>query len=202
MNRLTLAALAAAATVSAVALTDAVTHGLTGRPSVFTDGGPDWAYYVATVSHGVLFALLAAVLVRDAARIDVGRSAVRWTRRLLVVLLVMLAVPFVVGIVVRIDDAPQLLGALGTAAFVLAFPVSAVLGILLLRRPEMRPGAALLAGVAVAFVLTFGLGALGSDWAHPAYPEVLMYLGVALLGRTAPVTQAVHRGRTSEPSVA
>ena len=65
MNRLTWATLAAAVPVALIALNDAVTHGLTGEYSVFADGGPAWAYYVATVTHGLLYALLIVVLVAN-----------------------------------------------------------------------------------------------------------------------------------------
>ncbi|GAA1652886.1 hypothetical protein [Georgenia ruanii] len=194
MTRLTRAALAAATAVALIALTDAVTHGLTGEFSVFADGGPAWAYYVSTVAHGLLYALLTAVLVVNGHRIDDGRGAVRWVRRVLVALLVMLAVPFLLGVVVTTEDAPAWLLGLTTAGFVASFPVSTVLGILLLRRPGRRLPAVLLAAVGGGLVLTLLLGALGSDFAHPAYAEVLQFFGVALLGR------AVSPAREASPS--
>jgi hypothetical protein len=185
MNRLTWAALAAATTVAAIALTDAVTHGLTGDFSVFADGGPVWAYYVATATHGILYALLIAVLVVEGRRIDDGRRSVRWVRRVLVVLLAVMAVSFLLGVAVRTDP-PGWLLALTTAGFVLSFPVSGLLGILLLRTGGRRLPAVLLTAVLGGLALTLVLAALGSDFAHPAYAEALQFFGVALLGLRAP----------------
>ncbi|KAE8763155.1 hypothetical protein [Georgenia thermotolerans] len=185
MTRLTWAALAAAVPVALIALTDAVTHGLTGEFSVFADGGPAWAFYVAGVTHGLLYALLTAVLVVNGSRIDAGRGAVRWVRRVLIALLALLAVSFLLDTAIRFDDAPAWLLGLTTAGFVVGFPVSTVLGILLLRRPEMRLPAVLLTATGGGLALTLLLGAVGSDFAHPGYAEVLQFFGVALLGRAA-----------------
>jgi len=195
MNRLTWAALAAATAVAAIALTDAVTHGLTGEYSVFAEGGPALAYNASTAVHGILYALLVAVLVVERRRIDNDRRAVRRVRRVLVVLLAVLAVSFLLGMVVRTEP-PGWLMALTTAGFVLGFPVSGVLGILLLRSPGRRLPAVLLTAVLGGLALTLLLAALGSDFAHPAYAEALQFFGVALLGvrvptlRRAPATVA------------
>jgi hypothetical protein len=185
MNRLIWAALVAATAVAAIALTDAVTHGLTGEFSMFADGGPEWAYNASTAVHGILYALLVAVLVVEGRRIDDGRRSVRWVRRVLVVLLAVMAVSFLLGVAVRTDP-PGWLLALTTAGFVLSFPVSGVLGILLLRSPGRLLPAVLLTAVLGGLGLTLLLAALGSDFAHPAYAEALQFFGVALLGVRAP----------------
>ncbi|MFD1506646.1 hypothetical protein FE374_15330 [Georgenia yuyongxinii] len=200
MTRLTWAALVAATAVAVIALTDAITHGLTGEFSVFADGGPAWAEYVANATHGLLYALLVAVLVVHARRIDGGRAAVRWVRRVLIALLAMLAVPFLLGLAVPGDGPAWLLG-LTTAGFVLGFPVSTVLGVLLLRRTGMRLPAVLLTAVGAGLALALLLAAIGSDFAHPAYAEALQFFGVALLGRTAP-TPAVAPSRARDSVVA
>jgi hypothetical protein len=200
MNRLTWATLAAATAVALIALTDAVTHGLTGNYSVFAEGGPAWAYYGSSAVHGVLYALLTAVLVVNGHRIDAGRGAVRWVRRVLVALLAVLAFSFLLDAVVRFD-APAWLQGFTTVGFVLGFPVSTVLGVLLLRRPGMRLPAVLLTAVGGGLVLALLLAAVGSDFAHPAYAEALQFFGVTLLGRAASTTPEAVRARTGDGAV-
>nr|KEP23853.1 hypothetical protein DA06_04065 [Georgenia sp. SUBG003] len=194
MNRLTWAALAAATVVAAIALTDAVTHGLTGSYSAFTESGTGWAYYSSTAAHGLIYALLAAVLAAHAEHIDTGRRAVRRVRRALIGVLAVQAVAFLLGVAVSADDLPTWVSGMTGVAFLLNFPVSALLGILLLRTPGRRLPALLLTAVLGGLALTVVLGALGSDFAHPAYAEVPQFFGVALLGRAA------HRHRSPAPA--
>jgi hypothetical protein len=47
--------------------------------------------------------------------------------------------------------------------------------------------------------LAVGLGALGSDFAHPAYPEATVYVGIALLAYQ--VTRRSRQGRAGLAAV-
>lgn len=187
MSRTTLAAPVLAVAASLIALTDAVTTGLTGQPSVFSAEGPGWAQVVSNAVHGLAFAVLAATLVR--ARLGGGRPR-RWTGRALAVVLAVLAVPSLLDAVLPMEAAAEALSVPATAAFVLLFPLGAALGLMLRREPGLRVPALLLTLVLPAFVLTFVLGAVAPAWAHPAYAEVLLYLGVALLGTVRATTSA------------
>ncbi len=176
------ARLAAVAAVlsSTVALTDAISVGVTGEGSVFTTG-PTWVQHASVGAHGVMFALFAVLLVRLAVAVDAGRRGRRWCRRILVAVFVVLAVPNLAGIVAPLDQAPEALTVPVTLAFVAGFPVSAVLGLLLLRAPGLRLPAAVLAAGIAAFAGVLLLAALAPTWAHPGYVEVPQYLGIALL---------------------
>lgn len=176
------AALLFAVLSSAIAVTDMVTVALTGHSSAFGGEGPSWAAQLSTGVHGVMFALLAVVLATRSQGIDAGSRGRRWLRRTLVLLFVFLAVPQVVGGFVPLDRVPEAWTIPVTIGFVLGFPVSAALGITLLRRPGLRLPALMLASVAVALVAAILLGVVRSGWAHPALAEVPQYLGVALLG--------------------
>ena len=182
MNKLALAAPAAATVVAAIALGDAATYALTGQYSVFAEGGPRWATTPGDLAHGLLYAVLIAVLITRRAQIDAGSRARRWTRRILVALLAPLAVTFLVGLVLRPDAAPAL-SAVSGAAFLLSFPATATLGIMLARVPGMRLPATLMITVLGGLALTILLAVLGSRWAHPGYAEALQFFGIALLAR-------------------
>lgn len=195
MSRLAWLALVASVAASAIALTDAVSVGLTGSSSVF--GGP--LSVVSTLVHGLMYASLAAVLLVEADAIDAGHASTRWLRRALVVSYVPLAVLFLAGTVTMTAEPPPALGAVTTAAFLASFPLSAALGITLLTRRTLRVPAVLLALVPAGLIAVSVLGAAGSRWAHPACAEVLQYLGVALLGRgtTSDVASTARPGAVS-----
>lgn len=186
-------AVGAAAISSIVALTDAMSVGMTGHSSVFITG-PAWIQHAAVGAHGVMFALFALLLAQFAGPIDNGRRNRRWSRRVLEAVFVVLAVPYLVGIVVPLDQAPAFVTVPVTIAFVAGFPVSAVLGLLLLRAPGLRlPAIVLTAGIG-AFVVVVLLGVLAPEWAHPGYVEVPQYVGIALLLlRLAPQPRSVDR---------
>lgn len=196
-------ALAGATLMSAVALYDAVHVGVTGRPSGFSDEyGITAMMVVGGLVHGLGYAALLVLLVADRERIDAGNAVRRWTRRLLIVDLGVMASMFCVG--TWFLPAMERAGwggatsAVGGIAFLVMFVLSFALGAVLVRRRELRPGAVVLLGIVPTIGLAIGLGALGSDFAHPAYPEVAVYLGLALLGhraatRTAGVASAPVR---------
>ena len=68
--------------------------------------------------------------------------------------------------------------------------------------PELRAAALVLIAIVPLIGLTVGLGALGSGFAHPAYPEAAAYVGLALLGYRAAATRtpAAARGDALVPS--
>lgn len=184
-------AITAATIFSAVSLYDAVHHGVTGRGSVFSDEyGMTWATTAGSIVSALSFIALAVILVIERERIDSESRLRRWVRRLLAVDLALLAAVFGIGI--------PLMGALGRGydaavggvagvAFSAMFLLAVGLGLSLLRMRELRPSAVLLLAVVPALGMTIILGAIGSDYAHPAYAETAVYLGIALLGRRAQI---------------
>ena len=133
----------------------------------------------------VTFALLAAVLAQQARQIDAGRRGVRWVRRFLQVDLAVLSagsLTILAEPLVGKTTVDQLSAALGGPSFVLMFVFGAVLGALLLRRRYQRLPAILMAAPVAIIPLTFLLYQVAPGWAHPAYAETALYLGLALLG--------------------
>lgn len=123
--------------------------------------GVTWALVTTNLLMMITFGLLAAVLVRNAERIDGGGGAVRWIRRLFAADLAVLA-----------------------TGYLLISVVGAVLGGVLLRRPDVRMPAALMVAVVPIIGLTFALDVVAPDGGTPA-AETSLYLGIALLGLTA-----------------
>jgi hypothetical protein len=148
--------------------------------------------------HGLTYALRAAALVHCATRIDAGRAAVRWLRRIAVVDLVLLAVPFLYSAATGAVGGDGLLGAVLGFAFLALFPLAVALGAVLAARRETRhrPGWLLLATLPLIGVTAL-LGAVG--WAHPGYAETLVYLGLALLGA---VSRSAVQPRAEESALA
>src|SRR5688500_8225866 len=97
MMQLERTALGAAVVLSVVSIVDAVLRA-TGDavPPWDDEAGTTWVIVALNLVMTVTFALLSAVLVSNAERIDAGRGAVRWIRRLLAVDLAVLASGFVV----------------------------------------------------------------------------------------------------------
>jgi hypothetical protein len=200
LHRTAQAAAVGAVLTSAIAMTDALVVGLTDHESALTLG-PGWVERAAVGVHGVVFALLAGVLVGFAAAIDAGSPVRRWTRRVLVALLVLMSVPQLAGFVVPIQDVPEPVLVAVSVAFVAGFPVAAALGLMLLRRPGLRAPAVVLSAVLPVLVLLIAVGFLAPEWAHPAYLEVPQYLGIALLGlRLATAPPAPGRAAGVRPA--
>jgi hypothetical protein len=193
-------AVAAAVATSAIALYDAAHHGVTGQYSEFSDDStvPVLAQ-VGGVVHGLNYAALTAILV-VLARAATTTRAQRLLSWLLAVALGVLAVSFLVidpiaAVTGQTSAAP--LGAFSNVtgvAFLLMFLLAFLLGLTLRRRPEFRVPAVLLVGVGPVILLTVLAGALGSGFAHPAYVETLVNLGVVLL---AVPTGLAHRASSS-----
>src|SRR3712207_3821456 len=89
---------------------------------------------------------------------------------------------------------------IGGLSFLLMFVLSVALGLASMRTPQLRTPALVLIGTVPLIGLAIGLGALGTGFGHPAYPEAAVYLGVALLGhRMAPVTTPAMAQRLPRP---
>jgi hypothetical protein len=145
------------------------------------------------------FALLAAVLTGRAERIDRGSRWIRAVRRLVQADLAVLALIFTGGLWAdRHPDTTvyQAWELTGGPSFALMFLAGVVLGVCLLHRRDLRTAALLTAAPVVLLPLTIAVQALAPGWAHPAYAETALYLGLALLGMQ-PISE--HRLNTLTP---
>jgi hypothetical protein len=196
------AAISAAGAFSALSLYDAVHHGITGHGSVFSDEhGTTWATIAMGLLAAVTFAALSVVLVQGSARIDAGNRVRGWIRRILAVDLVALAAVFAVGTPFLGGDSAlaNVLGAVAGVTFAALFALAFALGLAIVRVPGLRASAVLLVSMVPVIGLTVALQALAPDFAHPAYTETAVYLGIALLGRrpalatsSAPLASVAH----------
>ncbi len=179
MRQLEKAALGAAVALSVVSIGDAVLRATSDTVPPWDDeAGVTWVVVATNLVMAVTFALLAAVLVRNARRIDEGSGARRWTRRLLAVDLAVLAT----GFLFSVAFAPEIFGPVAGIAFLAMFVLGAVLGGMLLRRADVRLPAGLMVAAVPVIALTFALESLAPGWGHPGYAETALYLGIALLG--------------------
>jgi hypothetical protein len=173
--------LGAAVALSVLSIGDAILRATTDvAPPWDDETGVTWALVPTNLLMMGTFALLAAVLVRNAGRIDEGSGAVRWIRRLFAVDLAVLATGYL--LVSVIGSAAS--GAVAGVAFLVMFVLGAVLGGMLLRRPDLRLPAVLMVSVVPVIGITFAVEALAPGWGHPGYAETVLYLGIALLGLT------------------
>lgn len=191
MSTINRVALAAATTLSAVALWDAIHTGLTGRPSGFSDQyGLTPMMIISEVVHGLTYAAFLAVLVVQRRRIDSGSSVRRWIRRLLAVDFGLLAAMFLIGSpflpLLQRAGWGDVASTIGGISFLLMFVLSVALGLASVRTPQLRTAALVLIATVPLIGLAVGLAALGTGFGHPAYPEAAVALGVALLGHRAP----------------
>ena len=176
-----------ATATSAVALSDAVVQGITGH-SVLP--GADNAPVALAVDalHGITYAALCWVLLSQARRIDTGSRVRRWLRQLLIGDLAILSTLFLVGIPLLVlgsgsrtgGPIEDVFGVLGNITFLAMFTLAFALGVATIRNPDLPPAPYLLIGIVPAIGLMIALGALGSDFAHPAYAETLVTIGIAL----------------------
>jgi hypothetical protein len=184
-----------------IALTDAVTHGLTGHNSVFSDdsGRPGWII-VGGLGHSAAYAAQCWVLVAERDRFAGANRFARLLRGVLLVSLALLAVGFAVVSPILILARVPLDGAVGTAWGLVAtvgfggmILGALLLGLALLRTNPLGLGGRVLAAVLPVAGLTVALAAWAPAWAHPAYVETVLAFGIALLGvrpAAAPVASA------------
>lgn len=194
---ITIAALAGAAGLSAIALNDAATFALAGHYSAASDEfGVNTLYLVSCLVHGLAYLALAGVLRAFGQQVDGGSRFRRVVRLLLIVAFLVLAGGMLANTAVSAVTGEMLsgngpYGVVASACFLLQFLGSVALGLGLLRRPGMRLPAWTLLAILPVIGLTIVLGVLGSPWAHPAYAEALVCFGIAFIG--------VSSGRATHP---
>jgi hypothetical protein len=189
MSPLTKLALTLAVALSGVAILDALLVGINHEPSVFADeSGMSLPLLAVSLLHAATYVALALLLHVHRDRISAGSLTRRVLRIGLETSYLSMAVffgPVIVGTWVNGGDPadiPDLLDLPAALGFVGLFLFTIALGASLLKVPGMRLPALLLTAVTGGVGVTILLGALGSDFAHPAYPEVLAYIGTALTG--------------------
>jgi hypothetical protein len=201
MNKHRALAVAGSLGLSAIALTDAITHGITGHGSVFADDSShNSVILIGDAVHGLAYVGLALVLRGTGGDFRTYGRVVRGVRRLLVGAFAALAAdmlgmaPLVV-LTGGFEDSP-LVGvdeAFATTAFLAMLLGTLALGIATLRRNELGLGGQVLRLMLPVLLLTVGLGFLAPDWAHPGYLETTTNFGIALIG-VGVVTQAGRDG--------
>ncbi len=182
-------ALLGAACTSAMALSDAVTHGVTGNYSVLADtSGNAPVQALGDLVHGLTYLALSLVLVREAGRFAAVNRVARACRWVVLVSLVTLAPGFTlvapVLAITGIDaGAPHAIwGGIAGIAFIGMILGSLVLGLALLPSRALGVGARVLALMLPVAGLTALVAGLASGWAHPGYLETTLYFGLATLG--------------------
>jgi hypothetical protein len=182
-------ALLGAAATSAIALTDAITHGVTHDSSAFVDESAHPALIALVgVAHGLTYLALCAVLVREGFRFAGVNRVARGTRLVLVVSLGALSpgyallTPFVGFTGVEHAAGYAVWEGIATVAFAGLILGSLVLGLALLPSRALGVGASVLALMLPIAALTALVGWLAPAWAHPAYLETTLHVGIALLG--------------------
>lgn len=168
-----------------IAVSDAATMMITGHSSWFADENHRWIVAAGSVVHGLAYMAILRVLFIERARIRVNRTAsVCWW--LLVVAFGIFAVVYLgpgsLGAVADVE--PLMDAAVGpiTFAFVAHFLAGAVLGLALLRHPETAPGSRVLLAILPLMAVVICVGVLAGDrWAHPAWLEVTILVGISTL---------------------
>jgi hypothetical protein len=193
-------ALVAAVLTSSIALFDAATSATTGHYSVFAeDSGNTVAEVASDLVHGLNYTAIAWVLIREGLRFRSYGRVVRAARTVLVASLGVLAVGFVVVVPALALTGTEPDGAAGTlwglAATIGFFGMilaTLVLGAVVIRRNLLGIGGAVLRLLLPVAALTALLGVLGSPWAHPAYVEAVINIGLALVGAGSALAVSVR----------
>lgn len=195
------------AATSAIALSDAVTHGVTGGYSPFSDKSDlSTLVLLGVVVHGLAYLAFVVVLVRESGRFRTTNRVARGSRLLIVGSLVLLAAGFLtVGSLTAVRDAYDgtvyaVFGVIAGAGFGGLLLGSLVLGLALLPSSALGTGARVLALVLPVMIATTLLSWLSPIWAHPAYPETVVYFGLALLGVGADRSQPVSQDTIASPT--
>jgi hypothetical protein len=177
-----------------IAMTDTVVKGTTGGSIIPLEdpatGSAVSLLLVINLVHGVAYAALVVVLLKERARFATANRFARVMRIALIVVCAALALPFLVlqpiallgGIPVGSGFMLEVSTWVGTPAFIGAFLFSAALGFSLIRRNPLGIGGRVLLGVLPAFLLVIVLAFVSPAWAHPGIAEVVTGVGLALLG--------------------
>ncbi len=186
------AALIGAIVTSGIALTDAVTHGVTGHYSAFADDSDlPWVTFLGGLAHGLTYVALAVVLLREGPRFRDTNRIARAARWVVLPSLAVLAPGFLfvapVLTFAEVDGgvAYTTWGGVAGFAFVGMILGSLVLGLALLRDRSLGIGARVLSLMVPVLGATFLLVWLAPAWGHPAYLEATLHFGLALLGVSA-----------------
>lgn len=196
-------ALPAALGLSAIAVFDAITHGLTGQWSVFADDSDlPVALAVGAVVHGLAYAGALWVLYaeRDSIRANRAATVFGW-------LLVAAFIPLAAGFLLlaplhafgSFEGGYTAIAPVIGVAFGLQFLAATGLGLSLLRHPQTGVGSRMLAALPLVMGLTALLALVAPDWAHPAYVETVTIVGVALLGTATPARRQVPASEVAAP---
>lgn len=180
-------ALVGATATSAIALGDAMTHGLTGDYSVFADdSGVPWVQAVGYAVHGLTYLALGAVLVAERHRLDTVNRGARAARWVLLAAFGILGSVFLVMSpirgVLREWGVLAVFESLAGVSFLAMFLGGVALGVALWRHTEFRLESRLLVGIVGALGLVVLLAWLAPGFAHPAYLETMLHFGIATTG--------------------
>lgn len=196
-------ALGSAVLTSGIALTDAVFYATKGRNLLSSDDPAPGGWVVAaTIVHGLTYVALVWVLIGGRRLFQHTNRWVRVLRHVLIGSLAVLAVGFVlITPVLQLASVPPThpvaaawggVAGLGFGAMILT---CLLLGVIDWRGTRLGHGGRVLGLLVPVLALTLLLAAVAPSWAHPAYAETVIYLGVALIG-VAPY------GRSGRPGVA
>jgi hypothetical protein len=199
---LPLAALVAAAALSTLIALDIIWNAYNPDqpgPWVDPEGSPALARFLGAV-HTVLYALLAAGLIRYGRAIDGGRRFITVVRLIIATGYAVFAVLFLWLVIEPMFSVDGVYGIVSTVAFAATLLVPIVLGFGLIRRREFRVPSVLLIAPIVIFPLVLLLEAF-TDWAHPGYLETVVNFGVALLCLAASVSTVTDAHRPADTAV-
>jgi hypothetical protein len=181
-------AIVGATVTSAIALYDAMTHGITGDYSVFSDDSTVPALRrLGDLVHGVTYLALAGVLYAERDRLRSANRVTRVVATVVVGSLALLAFGFLVAIPVHeaFGGPEMVVGIAAGVGFLGMLLGSMVLGFALLRTPGMRTSSRLLGAMLPVLGATVLLQLVLPDFAHPAYLETAAHFGLALIGADA-----------------
>jgi len=180
-------ALVGATATSAIALSDSMTHGITGEYSMFADdSGVPWATGLSYAVHGLTYVAFVYVLVAERARLDAVNRAARVARRVLLAAFGTLATIFLIispiREVVRGWGAIPVFETVAGLSFLAMFLGGIALGLALWRCHDFRLESRLLVGIVGALGLVLLLAWIAPGFAHPAYLETMLHFGIATTG--------------------
>ncbi|MGC5173355.1 hypothetical protein ACLQ2Q_22155 [Microbacterium sp. DT81.1] len=204
MKILPLAALAAAAMLSALIALDVVWNANNPDqvgPWLDAETHP-YLLPIIGILHAVLYTLLAAALIQSGRAIDGGRPLVRVLRWILIGCFALFAGLFSIVIVDPTFNTSGVYEILVTVIFAVSLLVPIVLGFALIRRRHFRIPAILLIAPLVVLPITLIIETF-TVFAHPGYTETAVNFGLALLcvaasSLPATSTPALHN-RASVP---
>jgi hypothetical protein len=193
--------------VAALAV-DTVVFVRTGERTVVTDDARLGASgrVASALALCLVFGLLAWVVARERSRFAAAPRLTRWSRRPLLVGLVVLAAGFGLLspalIVAGFDEGPLYDASGLVAALALATMFVGALGTGLgtLRRNPLGVGGRLLSLIAPVLAATAVLAVLEPRWASPVYTTAVVLVGVSLLGVRAGSAQPATRAAMASPT--